>query len=326
MHGKAGETGPDSPPRPRQEVACIFAFPTKHTPGRSVAFLNFHQPDFQRQDLDKKEPVTSVATAVETEAVKTRPQAADVIIQTDDRSDAASKRRNVFLLSEDESDDNDEGDAGDGDACTGSAPGARTSFSCNLAYGSASEDEGIKSRPSDNLVDDEADVESTDQAPDCRESDGMGSSAVGHAPDDERGQPEPVAVKLLGEGADRGEADGGGKDHGFAQCAEEAAPAADDSEVGPGVLAATAALTPDSAAPASFSPGSTAPRSTNGSVGETPTSSVATLSSPAHSAGVEGKVSRVVGLLRRFSSSRSIASPDPVDGLREPLDYDFDDA
>lgn len=262
------------------------------------------------------------------EAVKTKPEAADMTAENSGgRPDHTNETGRMYLkLSDDESDTYDE-DHGDSDGFNGSARGARISFSCNLGECSALEEEGIEACPGeDSSVGDKTNVESTDQPLDCHASDGKGRSAAGHELDDERGRREAITVKCLGEAVD-GEEAGISKERGFAQCAEEAAPAAADRVVeAAGTLAATAELTPDSAALVHFSPGSTAIRSTNGSMSETPTRPAAGSSSPAYSTGMERKVSLVAGLLRRFSS-REIANPDPVDALRvDPLDFDFDDA
>eukprot|EP00752_Nemacystus_decipiens_P001235 g1234.t1 len=96
-----------------------------------------------------------------------------------------------------------------------------------------------------------------------------------------------------------------------------------------GNLAATAALTPDSVGPVPFSLDSTAPRSRGGSLhhgSELPASPApAASSSLPDSVRVEGKVSRIAGVLRRFSS-RDMSEPTEVLQIElEPLQIDSDD-
>lgn len=145
---------------------------------------------------------------------------------------------------------------------------------------------------------------------------------------------EPPARKLPpgeAEAAEEAEAEGavGNKGYGFGFVRKRGDGAAADSEIGN--LAGTAALTPDSVGPVPFSLESTAPRSRVGSseppsspapappskVGSNePPSSPAP--SPANGARVERKVSRIAGLLRRFSSRDMY---DPADALQiEPLE------
>ncbi|CAN0210030.1 unnamed protein product, partial [Ectocarpus sp. 8 AP-2014] len=284
----------------------------------SVAFLTFHDPAIKRQSLDKG-AAGDIKAALETERAKMGVEEA-----RDPTSNAKEGGTIGYNPFDDESDD-ESGGGGDGDTLGASGLDARTLLPPDFCNGSVSGEEGEGEGRGEVLVSEVTSAATADNSRNPNNDrpldDGRKhATVVNMPPQHESRSSEPVGGDLFGEGPEERE-ERRRKGYGFAPCEEDATTAADGEVVN---MTATAALTPDSGGPVTFSPGSASPRSGVCSI-ETPPSLAAGSPSPANSPSVKRTVSRVTGLLRRFSS-RDIVDPDPAETLRlEPLEIDSDD-
>ncbi|CAM9378501.1 unnamed protein product [Ectocarpus fasciculatus] len=293
----------------------------------SVAFLTFHDPAVKRQSLERG-AAGEIKAALATERAE---------MGVEEARDPASSAKEGGTLGYNPFDDESDDESGGGGTSGASGLDTRTMLPPDFCNGSVSGEEGEGEGRGEVLLSEATSAATADNSrnPNTdRPLDGGAkqSTAVNVQPQHEtdaasvRPGPssprssEPVGGDLFVEGPEeRGERRR--KGYGCAPCEEDATTATDGEVVN---MAATAALTPDSGGPVTFSPGSASPRS--GVCGiETPPSLAAGSPSPANSPSVERKVSRVTGLLRRFSS-REIVNPNPAETLRlEPLDIDSDD-
>ncbi|CAM9351160.1 unnamed protein product, partial [Ectocarpus sp. 6 AP-2014] len=284
----------------------------------SVAFLTFHDPAIKRQSLDKG-AAGDIKAALETERAKMGVEEA-----RDPTSNATEGGTIGYNPFDDESDD-ESGGGGDGDTLGASGLDARTLLPPDFCNGSVSGEEVEGEGRGEVLVSDVTSAATADNSRNPNNDrpldDGRKHATVVNMPSQhESRSSEPVGGDLFEEGPEERE-ERRRKGYGFVPCEEDATTAADGEVVN---MTATAALTPDSGGPVTFSPGSASPRSGVCSI-ETPPSLAASSPSPANSSSVERTVSRVTGLLRRFSS-RDIVDPDPAETLRlEPLEIDSDD-
>lgn len=280
---------------------------TECTSGRSVAFLTFHDPAVKRQSLEGG--AGDVKAALETERA------------SEEARDPGSSAKGGGTIGYNPFDDESDDESGGGGGSTLGASGldARTVLPPDFCNGSVSEEEGEGEGRSEVLGNEATSAATADNSrkpnTDRPLDDGTKRSAVVNMqPQHESRSSELVGGDLLGEGPGERE-ERRRKGYGFAPCEEGATTAADGEVVN---MTATAALTPDSGGPVTFSPGSASPHSGVCSI-ETPPSLAAGSPSPANSPSVERKVSRVAGLLRRFSSSE-IVDPDHAETLRlEPF-------
>lgn len=291
--------------------------------GRSVAFLTFHEPVVKRQSLDSQTS-EGFKAGIDPEAQeKAEPADAGVTGGTSPLPTGSEEKDTVRINPFDGDSDDSSYDLFDENAL-----GAQTSPPSNLGDGSVQEGEETEGGQEEGG--DESGASQNEEASGATAGDNKDANTDRlrvYESDDgtegRNGQPEPATRELhWGEGeaeAEVGEA-AGCTGYGFARKNGVGCAAADGEF---GNLASTAALTPDSVGPLPFSSGSTAPRSRTGS-SEPPPSPTPASSLP-NSARVERKVSRIAGLLRRFSSGDTSdlagAQLEPL----EPLEIDSDD-
>lgn len=238
--------------------------------------------------------------------------------------------------------DTDSDDDSSIDLIDGNGPGAQTFPPCNFVGGSVLE--GEEGEEDDAEEGDESRASLHEEASGATAGNSSSSKNATTGPPPALQQPndgiegsnnrrsEPAVRKLLGgdaeaEADEEGAAGNKGYAFGFVEKSGDGDGAAADGDSGN--FAATAALTPDSVGPGPFSLSldPNTPRSRGGSRGSEPSASPAPASSLPSSARVERKVSRIAGLLRRFSSSRDMSDPaeEALQLELEPLQIDSDD-